>query len=288
MSEEQTEEEKKKEEKSKKEIDTYFTKGKEFFRPIEKVKTIEEFVRLVRVLTDYWNTDIVWFRGHSKETYKLVPSIYRPEVWKYDLDSETEIEDEFIRLARSFNGKNSRELCRWEWYQIMQHHGVPTRLLDWTSASNVALYFALQDLSNIDNPTIWVIDPRWLNDQTADYSTIFYTDPSIKNKDDSSIVDNYVPTRRGLPEKPLAILPAHIVPRIAAQHGCFTIHGRNNSDLSSQLGSGKNSRIAKIVIENDSANSIRTDLAINGIIETSLFPDLDGLARHLRWNNGMQ
>ncbi len=83
------------------------------------------------------------------------------------------------------------------------------------------------------------------------------------------------------------MLPAHVVPRITAQHGCFTIHGRKIETLESFFKKSKKNRIAKIIIDDNEAINIKTDLAISGVIETSLFPDLDGLSRHLRWNTGM-
>ncbi len=136
----------------------------------------------------------MWFRGLSKHSYELLPSIYRKKMWNYNANDEKGLEDEFIRQARSFNVSNHQNLSRWEWYQIMQHHGLPTRLLDRTSASNIALYFALRNLNSIKNPTVWMIDPIWINNKTTDSDCIFYTDPSIQEKSDHKVVKNYVPT----------------------------------------------------------------------------------------------
>lgn len=150
------------------ELDKFFETQKHYLESKSPVQTIDEYVKLVRIITDYWETKVAWFRGHSKESYKLIPGIYRSEVWDYDLDEELGLEDEFIRLSRPFTNNNGDKLSRWEWYQIMQHHGVPTRLLDWTSASNVALYFAIRNLASINQPAVWVLDPYWLNERTTD------------------------------------------------------------------------------------------------------------------------
>ncbi len=269
------------------EFDELFQYNDSFIEAKKSVTKIEEYTRLIRVLTDYWGMRNAWFRGHTKEKYKLTPSAYRPDIWNYDNQVEADSENEFIRQARAFSDNNDKNLNRWEWYQIMQHHGMPTRLLDWSSASNVALYFALRNLNSIENPTVWAIDPEWLNRHTTGDPSLLYTDPSIQTDEDIKITGSYVPTSKVLPELPAAILPAHIVPRITAQHGCFTIHGRNKKELFDQIETNGLPRIAKIVINDKYVEAIKGDLAINGIIETSLFPDLDGLARHLKWENDM-
>ncbi len=222
-----------------KEINQYFKRNGNTLESITPIKTIEEYVKLVRLLTSHWNTRNAWFRGLSKESYELVPNIYRSETWKYNVNDEIQVENEFIWLARSFIGDNSLKLSRWEWYQIMQHHGLPTRLLDWSSSSNVALYFALRNLERVNNATVWIIDPYWLNNKTTDNEKVYYTDPAIQDKDDKSIVDNYVPSIKCLPELPIAILPAHVVPRIVAQHCCFTIHGMKRLALDKLITSKK-------------------------------------------------
>lgn len=272
---------------SRKEFEENFMNYDGYIKNINPVKTIDDYVFLVRILFDNWETKEVWFRGLSKERYELIPSIYRAKIFKFDTNKQRNIEDDFIRRAKSYDQYNINVLTRWEWYQIMQHHGLPTRLLDWTSASNIALYFALRETENAENPTVWVLEPAWLNKVTTGNEVIYYTDTSIQTEVDE-IANSYVPTKEDhIPELPIAVLPSHIVPRITSQHGCFTIHGKDQNSIEKITDSNDKKHIAKIVIDTYETDNIKADLAICGVIETSLFPDLDGLARHLKWSHNM-
>jgi len=78
------------------------------------------------------------FRGHSNEDWRLQPSVGRGE--SYSPDWERLLLDQFRRLAEPH--VTSAGLTEWDWLALAQHHGLPTRLLDWTTNSLVACFFA--------------------------------------------------------------------------------------------------------------------------------------------------
>src|SRR5260370_40182692 len=73
------------------------------------------------------------------------------------------------RALQLMQGRTPNRDDKWEWYFLMQHYGVPTRLLDWTDNPLIALYFAVNDQpeSASDDSAVGVFDPCRLNRQLS-------------------------------------------------------------------------------------------------------------------------
>ena len=87
-----------------------------------------------------------YFRGMSRSHYELYPSLGRGNGDRTGYYDEKRLIKEFRNQAITYLDKVPNN--DWEWLALAQHHGLPTRLLDWTTNPLVALYFAVKD--NID------------------------------------------------------------------------------------------------------------------------------------------
>lgn len=143
---------------------------------IVPVYSMDDFYRHQSSLEDRW-----WFRGHRNMDYSLLPALYR----KVNTLCEVKLTEDYLYndfCARNFHLIDSKASpgSKMEWLCLMQHYGLPTRLLDWTENAINAFIFALEpyfisnenirtpDLGELDYttkiPCIWAIKPDFLNE----------------------------------------------------------------------------------------------------------------------------
>lgn len=105
----------------------------------------------------------LWFRGHERLHYQLVPSMLRESIGQ-----QRRYVDE-VSLTKHFKAMNpeaaASDASDFEWLVTMQHYLAPTRRLDWTENLLVSLYFAVRDssLDNKEDAAIWILNARRLN-----------------------------------------------------------------------------------------------------------------------------
>jgi hypothetical protein len=240
---------------------------------------VAEYVRVVCELREEWSAQEKayfdpWFRGQANAEWGLQPNLYRLGLQA----DEDELRLEFKRRAAQLLAVEREPTNEWAWYFLMQHHGAPTRLLDWTDSALVALFFAVNSASpsnpSRDDAVVWALNPFWLN------GTVVNIDSTIQT--DWVEADKYLmPVYQGtlVQELPIAIDPVHTAKRISVQFSRFTIHGTRPDGLTDVA--GETGQLRKLVIPARCLDRFRTDLRTCGIIDTAVFPDLEGLARDL-------
>jgi hypothetical protein len=165
-----------------------------------------------------------WFRGVTDSTYSLLPKIGRGherEKWTVPVGKSTRAtpEDRERRVFEAFRRRAHLELqvrpeSDLEWLALAQHHGVPTRLLDWTTNPLMAAWFAT-DKS----------DPP--DDRIARVHAVRVTS---KLAVENVALDPFKMTGRS----PVFVVAPHWHPRVRAQRGCFSVHPVPNEALGHQ------------------------------------------------------
>lgn len=254
---------------------------------MKTISSIAECVELSAQLRNDWfpnePTWGPWFRGQSDFAWGLLPKLYRVKPNKRGIRIiEDEIRQEFIMRAPGLGDIGS--LNSWELYFTMQHFGAPTRLLDWTEGGLIALYFAVRENNGDNDAAIWILDPWWLNHRGTKEREVIPPGAEVGiSRADAERYKPWLPDRYSaekLPELCVAVYPTHSARRISTQRSCFTIHGSEVGDLDS-LAEAPNARILKVSIPQSQIILIKEQLAVAGVDEMTIFPDLDGLGRYL-------
>ena len=152
-------------------------------------KVVKSLSELVKHLDTYKSAGTIsWFRGQANLDWKLVPSLARTAK---SSAAEAALIKRFKQNALTH--LPDRPLTEWEWMFQMQHHKLPTRLLDWSESPLVALFFALGDAKHKNKDgAVWCIDPIALNKHA---NINFSSDVEIPAFDHDPVLDSYLPSK---------------------------------------------------------------------------------------------
>lgn len=227
------------------------------------------------------------YRGTSEAASPLLTSLdrlggVRPPHTKADL--EEHILRNYIRYSRPYQG--TTPVNDWEHLVSAQHHGVPTRLLDWTYSPLVATFFATRptlDGKERDR-AVWRLDWQRLHQkfQLPALSLLIEDLEELFGKE-----GHFTPwalMRRGAKRDFAALLePPSLDDRIVVQAAVFTLTSDKTCSFDEFLERhGLASALTKLVIPAKEVGRFRDQLDLVGIDERRLFPDLDGVAKAIR------
>jgi hypothetical protein len=175
----------------------------------------------------------------------------------------------------------------WNWLALAQHHGLPTRLLDFTYSPYVALHFATARLEAFDRDgVIWLVDyvraqeeaPGALRDvlgqQEMNVFTAELLDDAAAGLDGLAALgdDDFV----------VFLEPPSLNQRIVNQYALFALMSRADARLDEWLEPEPRAGLARrLVIPAELKWEVRDKLDQANVTERVLFPGLDGLSRWL-------
>lgn len=103
------------------------------------IKSLDELLIVVRDLTEQYGSRI-WYRGQANNLWELIPSIQRSSY----AAKETYITNDFYIRVKQVIANPPMKTNFSAWMAMMQHYGLPTRLLDWSMSPLVAAFFATE------------------------------------------------------------------------------------------------------------------------------------------------
>jgi hypothetical protein len=231
-----------------------------------------------------------WFRGHERLDWQLVPSILRHgnEAHEFSLTKR------FRLLAPGFGVDIDTHRLD-QWLFMMQHHGAPTRLLDWSESLNTAAFFACLDwirhgdIERCADGAVFALNPVFLNQQvlgSEDFPVTWAQNPVLQTIKFAFGTQDELVNGERIPylQSPVAVFPSMIHGRMRAQKACFTLHGADRRDLRvlfEENGWTDSHTLLEFAIPRERKPALADDLAVAGTTYSTIFPDLQGLASDL-------
>ena len=241
-----------------------------------KEREVRSLTDLLKALAQRQRTkDPVWFRGQARKSWKLRPSLARQAGW---LEQEQLLTKRFKQ--NSFLLLPSRPQTESEWLFVMQHHGVWTRLLDWTESPLVGIYFAVNEAPKAAG-ALWALLPMELN-RLANLPANGPSDlPSFE--EDELLMKGYLPSALAEEQqsrlKTVAVIAPRNTARSQAQLAVFTIAHRDLTPIE-RLGNARH--IWRYTIPANAKPKILKELENLHITRLTLFPELDNVGTYAK------
>jgi hypothetical protein len=195
------------------------------------------------------------------------------------------LEGPLIRSFRRYANRNDVPYdSTWNWLALAKHHGLPTRLLDWTYSPYVALHFATTTLQSYDvDGVVWAVDYVRAHELLPSALRVVLEDEGA-NVFTAEMLDRVAQTRHELDvlaeddDFVLFLEPPSLDQRIVAQYALFSLMSSAEASLDGWIDQHEQ-LVRRIVIPAELKWEIRDKLDQANVTERVLFPGLDGLSR---------
>ena len=239
-----------------------------------QINSIDCMIREIKKIKDMYGNQPIWFRGQRRREWGLVPSIQRDELSK----NETYITNDFYIHVNQIEPHAPNKMNYAAWMSLMQHYGLPTRILDWSSSPIIAAYFALEKKREENNDScIWVLIPRNVNKQEGFGNCVYPIDaytvqqmllPAFKSN--AEINDKFK-------DKIIACHSVEHNLRMYSQQSSFTVH--NSLKRLEDICDGET--LFKFVIPCKYKKEIYESINILGISRHFIYPDMEHVSKDI-------
>ncbi len=227
--------------------------------PVWQIESLRDYIQLLE--ETLLSNQLAIFRGQAHD-WPLVPRIATVNHPVPVLENERAMFETFCREAFPF--VNPEPASEWEWLAVAQHHGLPTRMLDWSTNALGALWFTVKSPSVPgEHGVVWLMVP--------DKKDV------VKHPDQT--------TSPFAGDRTEIYLPRHVSGRVRSQEGAFTVHKYNRNIgafIPLEEHESQNGKLIKIQVPGNRFPFVRHDLYRCGVHAGSLFPDVSGVAERIR------
>ena len=221
----------------------------------------------------------VWYRGQTSVNHTLLPTMgRRPQL----IEREVAMLNRFKQDAPKALSQHPES--EWDWLFLARHHGLASRLLDWSESPLIALYFAVSEFTgpagnrpqsaddNQADGAVWCLLPTLLNEGRFSLSPLEI--PMFKDPE-SGLDTSTIP--------PAAGLGMRTNPRMQSQLGVFTIIHNNLIPVSEARPDGLH--VWRYRIPWEKKEEIRLELSLLAVNQITVFPELDNMASSAERSN---
>jgi FRG domain len=240
-----------------------------------------------RLYEDSWKEELrrfrsdFAFRGMAQAAHSLQTSLKRLH------GDYAELEGHMLRNLRKYAQRDAVPGDSiWNWLALAQHHGLPTRLLDWTYSPYVAMHFATEDVDQYDHDgVIWCVDYVKTNHLLpGKLKAILKKEGSnVFSVEMLSVAAKTLEAFEKLHAADFVVFfePPSLDDRIVNQYALFSMMSNPSAELDQWL-RDNSGLYRRIIIPHELKWEIRDKLDQANITERVLFPGLDGLSRWLK------
>lgn len=252
-----------------------------------KIKDVESLIEQLNSLPNHF-----LFRGQADAGWSLKSSLERAIGDRFDTTNSRKFEERSLQFFKSkfhlYDYENKEPASKLAWLSIMQHYGVPTRLIDFTESPFVALYFALENYAPqlAKDFVVYALDYTATMDKSLEiisrHDKSFKEDRfSLQEKQDvvfDEVVDRFSYDIVWIAE------PSQMNARLDRQAGSFIMSGNVGKRIEELLSSDEYGEIEmfKYVIPNELYSCVYALLRKMNITSKSLYGDLHGLAHSIK------
>ncbi|MBD0331606.1 MAG: FRG domain-containing protein [Chitinophagaceae bacterium] len=247
-----------------------------------RFNTWNEYRKFIDELSENWA-----FRGQADATWVLQNAIERTDFIKLYKGIEVDFLAEFQRGARNYLNKDETPEHLIEWLALMQHHGAPTRLLDFSKSPFIGAYFAFEEsvVQQSNYVSVWAINIDFLKNRSLEELSVRFAEDLRESK---NLVDEKLFEKIFFDNSCSLIFPVEpfrMNRRYSLQQSIFVSTGNSYESFMQQLNFLRGD-IGKAVIKVEMPSQLQKealrDLQRMNLHRASLFPDLDGYAASLR------